>query len=230
MKLVKRHLGSVVLLALKGEFDAFVCPAFMEMMEALARNGPRRVVLNMGGLRFINSTALGTLLKARKTLSTAGGELVISSPSPAAGKVLSELGLETVLPLFEDDAAALEHLGVGEGVDLRGEGKVMVHPEDPHGTPLIGRIRTLEEQGLSFYTEPPAPGLHAGFQVRLRFRIPLFRKDHYFEIPAEVTEAAHGETDSRFKARFLHLEEEERASIQQFLDDMHFLRREARKE
>lgn len=72
--------------------------------------GARRFVVNLKGLRFIDSTAIGTLIRLRRRVADLGGELVISEPSHYFLSVSAELGLDKVLRFFEDDETARQHL------------------------------------------------------------------------------------------------------------------------
>ena len=69
-----------VILHLRGEFDTYYCPMLQEEIDAVQRGGVHRVVLNLRMVKFINSTALGAIIKASKALSSEGGRLVISRP------------------------------------------------------------------------------------------------------------------------------------------------------
>ncbi|MGH7149804.1 MAG: STAS domain-containing protein [Planctomycetota bacterium] len=102
--------GDRAVLHLKGEFDTFHCPAFNEAVEALAKAGAVRVALNLRLTPFMNSTALGALVKARKRLREAGGELAIAHPSPFVKGVIEKVGLATSLRMFSDEAQALAHV------------------------------------------------------------------------------------------------------------------------
>ena len=113
MKLLKESLGNVVLLTLKGEFDSFVTNAFGNEIAKIQGEGANRIVLNQRLVKFINSTALGSIIKARKACREAGGDLVISSPSPAVREAMESLGLDRVFRIYEDDDAAVAALAGG---------------------------------------------------------------------------------------------------------------------
>ena len=97
---------SYTVLHLRGEFDTYYCPMLMQEVESLVAAGSKRVVLNMRLVRFINSTALGAIIKASKTLKAAEGDLAISRPSPFVRDILEKVGLDKVVPVFDSDEAA----------------------------------------------------------------------------------------------------------------------------
>lgn len=93
-------------LHLRGEFDSYYCPLYLQEVESLVAAGARRVVLNMRLVRFINSTGLGTIIKSSKILGGVDGALAISRPSPFVRDIFEKVGLHKVVPVFESDEAA----------------------------------------------------------------------------------------------------------------------------
>ncbi|MFO1010103.1 MAG: STAS domain-containing protein [Planctomycetota bacterium] len=95
-------------LYLRGEFDTFYVPALQQEINALAKTGMHRLVLDLRFVKFINSTALGAIIKASKDATKAGGRLVISRPSPFCRDILEKIGLDRAVPIFdsEEDAQA----------------------------------------------------------------------------------------------------------------------------
>jgi anti-anti-sigma factor len=99
---------------LRGEFDTYYCPLLQEEIDAAVKSGIRSVVLNLRMVRFINSTALGAIIKASKSLTQGGGKLVISRPSAFCRDILEKVGLDRVVAVFDSDEEALASLSSGE--------------------------------------------------------------------------------------------------------------------
>mgnify|MGYP002630872451 FL=1 len=93
-------------LHLRGEFDTFSCPAFQEEIATLQRSGQTNIVVNLRLVRFINSTALGAILKASRSLQEAGGKLLISHPSSFCRDILEKIGLDRVIGVHNSDEEA----------------------------------------------------------------------------------------------------------------------------
>jgi anti-sigma B factor antagonist len=110
MKVVKERRDGVVIFTLKGEFDSFVTKPFTEEIAKVLQEGPNRLVLNLLYVKYINSTALGAMIKARKSCLEAGGNLVVSRPSPAVREAMESLGLDKLFTILDDDDAAVETL------------------------------------------------------------------------------------------------------------------------
>ena len=78
------------ILHLRGEFDTYYVPHLQKEIDDLVKAGITRVVLNLRLVKFINSTALGAIIKASKGLAAKQGKLAISRPSARqASKVLT---------------------------------------------------------------------------------------------------------------------------------------------
>lgn len=100
-------------LHLRGEFDTYYVPALQEEIANLDKVGVHNVVLNLRLVKFINSTALGAILKASKSLSAKGGKLFVSRPSAFCRDILEKVGLDRVVKVFDSDEDAVASLRGG---------------------------------------------------------------------------------------------------------------------
>lgn len=106
MKIDKSIYDEYATLTLKGEFDTFYCPKLQEEVESLIASGIPHVILNLRLVKFINSTALGAIIKAFKRCKAEGGQLVLSQPSPFARDIINKLGINKLVPMFDDEDQA----------------------------------------------------------------------------------------------------------------------------
>lgn len=111
MKVIKESHGATVVLTLKGEFDTFVTAPFSDEVQKVFDSGCHAIVLNMRLVKFVNSTALGAMIRARKSCKAEGGDLVVSQPSNAAREAMEALGLDKLFSIHDDDAGAISSLG-----------------------------------------------------------------------------------------------------------------------
>jgi len=229
MKVLKENLGGIVVLTLKGEFDTFVTGAFGNEISNVIAEGAHSIVLNMRLVKFVNSTALGAMIKARKQCLAAHGNVVISQPSPAVREAMESLGLDRLFQIFDDDDAAVASVeGGGLSVDMEGDSEsavLLIVPESPR--PLVARIRRLDADALDCRLAAPAAKLTSGRDLRIKFRLPLYRKD-FFDLAARVDRVEDAAGGSTVSLRFTKVSPEDRADIQRFVDDMGDLRRAAR--
>ena len=94
-------------LHLRGEFDTYYCPLLQEEIDNTQKAGITQIVLNLRMVKFINSTALGAIIKASKALDAQGGQLVISHPSTFCRDILEKVGLNRVVPVLDTDEDAI---------------------------------------------------------------------------------------------------------------------------
>lgn len=107
------HGDHHAVLHLRGEFDTYYCRALQEEIDELAGSGVVRLVLNLRLVKFINSTALGAIIKASKMLAAKDGKLVLSRPSPFCREIIEKVGLDRVVPIYDTDESAAAALRDG---------------------------------------------------------------------------------------------------------------------
>jgi anti-sigma B factor antagonist len=110
VRIDREQVGAVTILSFVGEFDAVSKPAMLQEIDDLIE-GSKQVVFNLSEVTFVNSSALGYLLKTVKTLRDEGGELVFTEPAKCFRNIVDVYGIDKVFLVFASDRAALEHFG-----------------------------------------------------------------------------------------------------------------------
>jgi anti-anti-sigma factor len=139
MQVTVEPRDNFTILHLRGEFDTFYCALLQKEIDGLLASGVNRVALNLRLVKFINSTALGAIIKASKSLAGKGGKLVLARPSPFCREIIEKIGLDRVVPvydsdeeaeagLFADGAGKKRKAGTGTEED---ESSVLFTPADP---------------------------------------------------------------------------------------------------
>lgn len=72
----------------------------------LVDEGAREVVLDLGDVTFVDSTAIAAILEAGKRARRAGGIVTVVSDDPNVRRVLELVGLGRMLPLADTVTAA----------------------------------------------------------------------------------------------------------------------------
>ena len=93
----------------EGELDLYTSPRLAAELEALATDEVE-VVLDLSGVSFMDSTALGSILAAARRLRLEGGRLAVVCTSGTARRLLTLVGLDRVLPVYDTADRALEHM------------------------------------------------------------------------------------------------------------------------
>ncbi|MBC8101222.1 MAG: STAS domain-containing protein [Cytophagales bacterium] len=102
-----RTVDGTPVLDLSGEVDSYNSPKLRERMVRLIDDGQSRLVINMSGVDYIDSTGLGTLVGGLKRASEKGGSIRIICPNEQIHKVFSITGLVKVFQIFDNEQSAL---------------------------------------------------------------------------------------------------------------------------
>jgi len=95
------EIDGVPVVSASGEIDVATAPPLRDRLQALAASGKATVVVNLLGVTFLDSTALGVLVGALKRCREAGGDLPLVIEEPRILKVFEITGLTGVFPIFE---------------------------------------------------------------------------------------------------------------------------------
>jgi anti-sigma B factor antagonist len=109
----RSHAGHAILTVV-GEIDLYTAPRLQAEFTRLLEIGPDRVVIDMSGVEFCDSTGMNVLLSALKRMRERGGALEVASPRPAVRKILQVTGLDSVFTVHDTIPAELltaEHPG-----------------------------------------------------------------------------------------------------------------------
>ncbi len=79
-----------VILALRGELDLATAPELESQLRAIEASHPGRVLIDLGGLEFMDSTGLGVMVRAHKA-AQANGHRLAFRPGPHQVQRLFEL-------------------------------------------------------------------------------------------------------------------------------------------
>jgi anti-sigma B factor antagonist len=80
-------------LILEGELDIASAPALEERLSAVEDGHPARLVIDLGGLAFIDSTGLRVLLQANARAGDGAHELVLRPGADAVQRVFETTGV-----------------------------------------------------------------------------------------------------------------------------------------
>jgi anti-sigma B factor antagonist len=92
--------GGVIVVAPTGRLDVGGAPALKDAMNDLGRNGPPKVVIDMEGVSFVDSTGLGSVIAVLKQIRNRQGELRLAAPNQQVRVVLELTTLDKVFPYF----------------------------------------------------------------------------------------------------------------------------------
>jgi len=103
--------------SVSGELDIATAGRLAEELERTAERNARRVIVDLVGLTFIDSVALGVLTEEARRLRVAGGTCIVVSQDPRILRVFEITGLDRIFCIERSLAEAVE--GVIDGVATR---------------------------------------------------------------------------------------------------------------
>jgi anti-anti-sigma factor len=98
-------------LALTGSLDLGSVMAVKSEFARLAASG-KPVLLEMSGVTFIASCGMQMVLSALKRMNTAELKMAVLNPQPMVKTAWEIAGMMIVVPVFTDQASALEYLNI----------------------------------------------------------------------------------------------------------------------
>jgi anti-sigma B factor antagonist len=84
------------------KINALITDTIREEIGNLFANGNSKVIINLKGVQYIDSTGFGCLLSILKTARSNCSILKFANPEPAVMQVLETLHLHTVFDIYDD--------------------------------------------------------------------------------------------------------------------------------
>ncbi|MBT2264366.1 STAS domain-containing protein [Rhodococcus erythropolis] len=100
--------SGAVVIAPQGRLNMVAAPGLRAQLHELVANGSIRIVIDLSGTDFIDSSGLGALVSALKAARQAGGDLRIATPSRQIETVLELTNLNRVLRVYPSSDEAFD--------------------------------------------------------------------------------------------------------------------------
>ncbi len=203
-------------------------------------------------VKYINSTALGAVVRARSTCKEAGGDLIIVQPSKLSREIITKMGLEGVLRIFDDETEAANHLQGGgsaaapqePSTEASTETTVMFSFDDERANLIPGKSRrhgvgvleSVDSASIVFQWNPAkhdsdaataAALFPSGSTMRNKLQLKMLRKE-FFEGESTIESMVPNESGTvTVRARWSGIAAADREALARYEQDMDFLRRQA---
>ena len=99
--------ASVAVVALAGEIDLYTCPEFKQELLRVIADGATLVVVDLTKTTFIDSTALGVIIRGVERLKQRDGRLVVVCADPNIVKIFEVTGLNRIFSVYDSRDEAL---------------------------------------------------------------------------------------------------------------------------
>jgi anti-sigma B factor antagonist len=111
-----RQMGDVTILDLNGRLSLGEAVAFGpgsgvvlgDTVRELAKKGRKKIVLNLGGVSYVDSSGVGQLVGALTSARNQGGDTKLVKPSSNILLLLKTTKLDTVFDIHEEETAAIQ--------------------------------------------------------------------------------------------------------------------------
>jgi len=103
-----RSQGDHELVIATGEIDLYTAPRLQSEIAAVIDSAApaSRVIVDMSGVEFCDSTGMNVLLSCLRQARERGGELELAAPRPAVKKILRVTGLDAVFTVADFPASS----------------------------------------------------------------------------------------------------------------------------
>jgi len=103
-----RREGEAAVVSLQGEVTVFSSPTLRERLQEVLQAGPRRVVLDLSGVLYVDSSGVATFVEALRETRSQQGEMVLAGASERVRGVIEIARLDTLFPMAGTVEEALE--------------------------------------------------------------------------------------------------------------------------
>jgi anti-anti-sigma factor len=107
MQITERRIGQSIILDLTGELSYANRTTFKAAVERSKRAGCRHLILNMQGVRFLDSSALGTLALLAQSFPATQGMVSLLNPQSYVKEIITLANLHQILPVYTSEQDAL---------------------------------------------------------------------------------------------------------------------------
>src|SRR5687768_9328872 len=103
-----RTEGDAVVASIRGEIDLHNSPEVRtEVLDLLNRHEPKKLVLNLSEVPYMDSSAVAVLVEALQKLRKTGGRVCLTNLQPRVKSLLDIAKLGAIFTIVRDEAEAL---------------------------------------------------------------------------------------------------------------------------
>src|SRR5688572_20781784 len=103
-----RKEGDAVVVAVRGEIDLHNSPELRtELFDLLARYSPRKLILNLAQVPYMDSSAIAVLVESLQKVRKTGGRIFLTNLQPRVRGLLEIAKLNSIFGMVADEAETL---------------------------------------------------------------------------------------------------------------------------
>ncbi|MFZ1948016.1 MAG: STAS domain-containing protein [bacterium] len=104
MKILTTNSDSTTMIEIVGAINVYSASVVGQAIQSLIADGSRRIVLDLSSVGAIDSSGLGTLVGNAKSMSSAGGSIVLAGVSQRVKRVLEITNLDRYFVIQDEPA------------------------------------------------------------------------------------------------------------------------------
>jgi anti-sigma B factor antagonist len=108
LQIAERHLDKITIFDISGDIDLATSPQLRKaLLRELRELKMPRVVLNLGGVRYIDSSGVASLVEGLKASRDVGARLILFGLNRTVREVLQLSKLVKIFEIYEDEAQSV---------------------------------------------------------------------------------------------------------------------------
>lgn len=108
MVIKDKKAGDIIVLAVDGEINFNSSPDFRKAFLKVLDSNAHKVIVNLGGVGYVDSSGLATLVEAHQKIKNTGGKLKLVKLTPKVKSLFEITKLEKLFEIFSNEEDALK--------------------------------------------------------------------------------------------------------------------------
>lgn len=106
MEIIERELNSIPIIEVIGEVDLYNSKDLKDLIDKLIQQGKYKIVINLKGVPFMDSSGIGTIVTSMYKLQKYEGNLKVASIHGSVAKVFKMTNINSSIEVYgnEEDA------------------------------------------------------------------------------------------------------------------------------
>ena len=110
IKVETKEVKNGHIISVQGEIDVYTSPRVKEIINELIEQGHFNLIINLEGVRYIDSTGLGVLIGALKKVRENEGSINLICTNPQIKKIFNITGLVKIFGIHKNEEEALKNI------------------------------------------------------------------------------------------------------------------------
>ena len=121
-QLAAERCDGIDVVNVSGEIHVSTAPRFRHALDEVIARGDGKLVLDLSGVEFIDSTGLSVLLNGLRLVTQRGGSMMLVCRNPTVLRLFQITSLDSTFEIHDDRAAALAGLIAAQSAEASSDG------------------------------------------------------------------------------------------------------------